>query len=66
MEPRRRRILFAAGAQEGSTHLYAVDAVEDAPEEQLTFGGGTEYGATWSPDGKRIAYIARSHSPTGT
>lgn len=52
------RILFAAGAQEGLTHLYVVDAVGEAPEEQLTFGGGTEYGATWSPDGKRIAYIA--------
>ena len=51
-------ILFAAGAQEGSTHLYVVDAAGDAPEEQLTFGNGTEYGATWSPDGKRIAYIA--------
>jgi Tol biopolymer transport system component len=52
------RILFAAGPQEGSTHLYVVDAAGDAPEEQLTFGRGTEYGATWSPDGMRIAYIA--------
>jgi Tol biopolymer transport system component len=56
--PDGRRILFAAGAAEGSTHLYVVDAAGDSPEKQLTFGSGTEYGATWSPDGNRIAYIA--------
>jgi len=56
--PHDGRLLFAAGAQEGLTHLYVADPAGDASEKQVTFGSGTEYGATWSPDGMRIAYIA--------
>lgn len=56
--PDGARILFAAGPEEGRTHLFVVDVAGDRAEQQLTSGDGTEYGGTWSPDGKRIAYIA--------
>ena len=64
--PDGRRILFAAGAAEGSTHLYVVDAAGDSPEKQLTFGSGTEYGATGPRTETGWLTSHRSRSPTET
>lgn len=45
-------------AQQAS-HLWVVATDGSAPPRQLTFARGAESGASWSPDGKRIAFAAK-------
>jgi Tol biopolymer transport system component len=37
--------------------IYAVDPAGGAPPRRIDGGPGSSYGATWSPDGGRIAYV---------
>ncbi len=52
--PDGKYILVAMG-KNGSSDLYLVDAVNGEIVKRLTTSGGS-YVATWSPDGKRIAF----------
>jgi Tol biopolymer transport system component len=58
-----RRIIFSAGAGEVSESgpvtrdLYVVDVDGGARERAIATDPLLEYGATWSPDGTRIAYL---------
>jgi Tol biopolymer transport system component len=56
-------ILFSAGDREPEeSNVYVVASDGSAPEQPVTSERGIEYGATWSPDGKRIAYLASAPS----
>lgn len=45
-------------------HLWIVPTAGGAPR-QLTFGGGSEGAPRWSPDGKRLAFIAARDEGSG-
>ena len=57
------------GKQEAKTHLWMVSATSPAGEgapHQITFGETDETNAAWSPDGKRISFVAaRGKGPAG-
>jgi len=53
--PDSRRLVYAS-ARGGAMHLFLYDFATRA-ETQLTDGPKNDVGATWSPDGKSIAYF---------
>ena len=41
-----------------STHVWVIDAADDAKPKQLTSGDFDEEGLAWSPDGSRIYFVS--------
>lgn len=48
-----------AGERRFDTELWLVPLDDKAEPRQLTFTAGSEFAAAWSPDGGRLAFIAR-------
>ena len=55
--PDGTKVLFTCGRPPQPREICTVDA-DGGDEKQLTTRGGTAVGAQWSPDGRRIAFVA--------
>ncbi|GEM_PF-1914056 len=60
--PDGSRIAFDGEADDGHTHIFAVNA-DGTGLTQITSGDGDEIDATWSPDGTQLA-VERQRSPS--
>jgi TolB protein len=49
-------LLYAARARDGDQDVWSV-GLDGEPARHLVAAPGNDYGATWSPDGLRIAYL---------
>jgi TolB protein len=55
--PDGSRILYAAGPADDGQYLWTV-GLEGARERVLVNSAGSDYAATWSPDGLSIAFLS--------
>lgn len=63
ISPDGKRIAYTSGAaigDEGENDLYVMN-VDGRERSRLTEAEGAEFAASWSPDGKQIAYIGTSN-----
>jgi dipeptidyl aminopeptidase/acylaminoacyl peptidase len=58
-------VLFAAGDDQAQD-LYVIGIDQKGPERQITTSPLNDYGATYSPDGRHIAYLVSPPSDFGT
>ena len=63
-----RRIVFTSNRvteanPDGDTEVFVMDA-DGSHVAQLTFNRGRDITATWSPDGRKIAFARSPHQPT--
>lgn len=58
-------VLFAAGDDQAQD-LYTIGIDQRAPERRITMSPLNDYGATYAPDGRHIAYLVSPPSEFGT
>jgi Tol biopolymer transport system component len=61
LSPDGKRVIFARGSDEDAVRTWIMSLSGGAPE-RLKSASDTEFGGTWSPDGRRFAELAVSGS----